>query len=420
MRVFLFLFCACSAVASGPDLAKEFSQWVAAFGKEYASVEEHLHRFEVWSKNRAFVNGHNAEEEMGFHTYRMKINHLGDMAAEEYRSQMLGFRHTGSPSMEAAPAASPGDAPASWDWRAKGIVNKVKDQAQCGSCWAFSATAAMEGAYNFKSKGTVDKLCAGNTCGPNKTPCCSFSEQEVVDCTLNGADTCNKGGDPADGVKEIAMKMKGEFNTEKEYPYTSGGGTSTGKCRAKTAGVQTGITGLTTTKSGDENALKVAASQHVVSIGIDASQQSFQFYSSGVYVEPNCGNKPDQLDHGVAIVGYGTWTGPSPGPSPSPGPGPQPGPADCMNNNDAASCAAEKNCHWCKDVQFCMSFPCDQVSASNTTGQDYWIVRNSWGEVYGMDGYILMARNKDNQCGVATAPLYANEGSVNTTSTLVV
>merc|ERR1711966_342369 len=177
---------------------------------------------------------------------------------------------------------------------------------------------------------------------------------------------------------------------------------------------QTGITGFTNTKSGDESAMKVASSQHVLSIGIDASQQSFQFYSSGVYVEPRCKNGANDLDHGVAIVGYGTWTGPSPGPSP--GPGPAPGPEDCVNNKDATTCGKETGCHWCTDVQFCMSFPCDHsndipLSPSNTTGKDYWIVRNSWGESYGMDGYVLMARNKDNQCGVATAALYANTGS---------
>ena len=354
MRVFsaAAFSCAVSASVSPPDLSKEFSQWKTAFGKEYATADEQTRRFDVWSINRAFVNTHNTEEDMGLHSYKMKLNHLGDLSAEEYRSMMLGYRRPESRDMETAPQTAPSDVPDSMDWRTKGIVNAVKNQEQCGSCWAFSATAAMEGAYNFKSKGTVDKLCAGNTCGPNNTPCCSFSEQEIVDCTLDGKDTCNKGGDPADGVKEISKSMKGEFNTEKEYPYTSGGGVSKGKCQAKTSGVQTGITGLTTTTSGDESALKVAASQHVLSIGIDASQQSFQFYSTGVYVEPRCGNKPDSLDHGVAIVGYGTWTGPSPGPSP--GPGPQPGPADCVNNNDAKSCTAEKGCHWCKDVQFCM------------------------------------------------------------------
>lgn len=369
MRFFLLLSCACAflAAASLPDLAKEFSQWAATYEKNYETAKERLERFEVWAINRALVNSHNAEEEMGFHTYRMKLNHLGDMPADEYRSKMLGYQRAQSTD-EATPQAAIGDAPASWDWRTKGIVNKVKNQAQCGSCWAFSAVAAMEGAYNMKSNGTVDKLCAGNTCGPNQTPCCSFSEQEIVDCTLNGADTCKLGGDPADGIKEIAKNMKGVSNTEKEYPYTSGGGISTGKCRAKTSGVETGITGLTTTKSGDEAALKVASSQHVISIGIDAQLQSFQFYSSGVYVEPNCKNGPGDLDHGVAIVGYGTWTGPAP----------------------------------------------------DATGQDYWLVRNSWGTVYGMDGYILMARNKDNQCGVATAPLYADIGSVDSISTVIV
>jgi cathepsin L len=429
MLVFLLLACNSLATASPPDLAKEFSQWAETHKKQYATMEERLHRFEIWSINRGFVNAHNAEEEMGVHSYRMKLNHLGDLSAEEYRSTMLGFHYTESRYTEAASQTSPLDAPDSWDWRPKGIVNDVKNQGGCGSCWAFAATAAMEGAYNLKHNGTVDKLCKGNTCGPNNVPCCSFSEQEVVDCTLSGKDTCDKGGDPADGIREIARNMKGIFDTEKEYPYTSGGGSSTGQCKAKTVGVQTGITGLTTTKSGDEAALKVAASQHVVSIGIDASQQSFQFYSDGVYVEPQCKNGPNDLDHGVAIVGYGTFTGPAPGPSPGPGPSPAPGPDSCTDNTNSKTCRGQAGCHWCEfpwapSSGLCQSSPCDQASArthtSSAAGQAYWIVRNSWGDSYGMDGYILMARNKNNQCGVATAPLYANTGSVDSTSTVLV
>jgi len=369
MQVLLLLTAASLGAASVPDLAKEFDTWASSHKKQYGTTEERLQRFEVWSKNRGFVNAHNAEEQMGFRTYRMKLNHLGDLSRDEYRS-LLGYRHTQSSSVQATLQSLPYDAPASWDWRPKGIVNDVKNQGQCGSCWSFSATAAMEGAYNFKNNGTVDKLCKGNTCGPNSVPCCSFSEQEVVDCTLAGKDNCNTGGNPADGVSEIGTNMKGVFNTEDEYPYTSGDGTSNGKCTAKTAGVQTGITGFTNTKSGDESALKLASSQHVLSIGIDASQQSFQFYSSGVYVEPACKNGPDDLDHGVAIVGYGTWS--------------------------------------------------ETEVGTKSAGQDYWIVRNSWGDSYGMDGYILMARNKDNQCGVATAPLYANIGSVDSTSAVLV
>ena len=143
----------------------------------------------------------------------------------------------------------------------------------------------MEGAYNLKNNGTVASQCKGNTCGPDDKPCCSFSEQEIVDCTLNGADTCNKGGEMHDGYLEIVNNQGGKINTESQYPYTSGGGTSAGQCHAKPGNaVPTGITGYANVTHGDETALKAAAAQKgIISIGIDASRMTFQFYSHGVY-----------------------------------------------------------------------------------------------------------------------------------------
>merc|ERR1711957_666549 len=100
-----------------------------------------------------------------------------------------------------------GDAPDSWDWRPKGIVTDVKNQGQCGSCWAFSAVAAMEGAYNLKSNGTVPSDCKSYVCGPDKKPCCSFSEQELVDCVNDGAQNCNTGGNPSGGMESPLMPL---------------------------------------------------------------------------------------------------------------------------------------------------------------------------------------------------------------------
>merc|ERR1712060_1023961 len=145
-----------------------------------------------------------------------------------------------------------------------------------------------------------------------------------------------------------------------------------------------------------ESALKDAAAEAVVSIGIDASQLTFQFYDSGIYDEPRCKNKVEELDHGVAIVGYGSGTPPSPGPSP--------GPSDCSTNHYKPACLGESGCSWCTDkyIGWCQSEACSSAIVSSGEAREYWIVRNSWGEDWGNDGYIFMSRNKNNQCGVAS------------------
>ena len=107
-----------------------------------------------------------------------------------------------------------------------------------------------------------------------------------------------------DGIMELVTGLKGEFNTAAQYPYIS---CNTGKlsaCAPKPGAVATGITGYVNVTSGDEAALATAcASESVISVGIDASQMSFQFYESGIYDEPKCHNAMDKLDHGVAVVG---------------------------------------------------------------------------------------------------------------------
>merc|ERR1712137_1052334 len=140
------------------------------------------------------------------------------------------------------------------------------------------------------------------------------------------------------------IKANHGIDTEASYPYEARDRT----CRFKAANVGATITGYEVLRSGDEAALVDAlASVGPIAIAIDASHMSFQFYDSGVYVERNCGNGDYDLDHAVLAVGYGS-----------------------------------------------------------ENGADYFLVKNPWGTSWGQKGYIKMARNRNNQCGVATECVY--------------
>jgi len=210
---------------------------------------------------------------------------------EEYKSKFFGLKRKKTSRRQRGPVshklASPrmGSLPASIDWRTLGAVTPIKDQGQCGSCWAFSATAAMEGAY-FQEKNNL----------------ISFSEQLLVDCVNGGADTCDTGGEMHDGYLEV-IALGGE-ETEADYPYSA---TSGNPCAFnKSESIPTGFKGYLNVTSGSESDLQIASSERVVSVGIDASSWAFQLYSSGVYNDDTCQNGWDDLDHGVTVVGYNT------------------------------------------------------------------------------------------------------------------
>jgi len=259
-----------------------FAAWMKVHNKWYESREEHEKRLEIFTDNKAFVEKHNAEYEEGKHSHWVGLNHLADLTSDEFKV-MLGFKHS---LLSARPPVDANtweythvEAAKSVDWVSKGAVTPVKNQGQCGSCWAFSTTGSVEGA-NFLSTGKL----------------VSVSEQELVSCSHNGNMGCN--GGLMDNAFQWIVTNKG-IDTESDYSYTA----MTGTCDTAKEDVHAvTIDGFKDVPQNSEKDLAKAVTMQPVSVAIEADHQSFQLYKGGVYAASDCGT---QLDHGVLVVGYG-------------------------------------------------------------------------------------------------------------------
>ncbi|XP_064645191.1 procathepsin L-like [Lineus longissimus] len=303
----------------------DWEAFKTTYSKKYTSGAEENVRQVVWRQNLKEIERHNLEADLGQHTFWMGLNEYSDWTTEEYKKYLNGFKGlSGAFPNNTKHFVNPGTAaPATVDWRSQGYVTPIKNQGQCGSCWAFSTTGTLEGQH-FKKTGRL----------------VSLSEQNLVDCAWpEGCAGCN-------GCwQRYAMeyiKTNPGVDTETCYPYHA----KNGNCHFNPQCVGAELTGYVAIRQNDENDLKSAtASIGPIAISIDASHSSFQQYRSGVYYESQCSSK--SLDHAVLVVGYGT-----------------------------------------------------------DNGSDYWLVKNSWGTTWGDNGYIKMARNRDNNCGVASYATY--------------
>jgi C1A family cysteine protease len=286
----LFVFASFFAAVSSQSLRKrelvegdewkQFSNFQERFSKKYETFEEMESRFQIFRSNLRNIILHNLDSTQNF---TMGINQFTDLTPQEFKDQYVGGlkSEVGSYGCKSFSSSASG-APSSIDWRQKGAVTSVKDQGQCGSCWTFSATGAVEGAWAISKGQLVD-----------------LSEQELVDCATGiayGSHGCN-GGQMEGAFKFIIENGQCSLSS---YPYTAKDG-SCQKCSAVAH-----ISSCSDVKPNDQISLKAAVAQQPVAIAIEADTRYFQSYSGGILTSSSCGTS---LDHGVLIVGYGTENG---------------------------------------------------------------------------------------------------------------
>jgi C1A family cysteine protease len=264
---------------------EKFLNWLTEFKIIPHNGSHFDHMLNNYANNDDTIAFHNIKKD---NTYTLGHNQYSHMSFDEFKEYVhLGLDYPASETVPANILEAPYDLsalPASIDWSAKGAVSGVKDQGNCGSCWSFSATGALEGAYQIKYGTLV-----------------SFSEQNLVSCdTIDSA--CNG------GLMDNAFswtKSNGGLCTESGYPYTSGSTGQKGTCTTTcTKNTNVAPKSFTDVARNSDSALMTALAQQPVSIAIQADQPAFQLYKSGV-LTGTCGTN---LDHGVLAVGYGTWS----------------------------------------------------------------------------------------------------------------
>ena len=222
-------------------------------------------------------------------TFTKGVNQFTDMTPEEFKEYVQrGFKREslGSYGCKAFSSNAAG-APTSVDWRNKGVVNAVRDQGQCGSCWAFATTANAESVWAISKGKLMD-----------------FSEQYLVDCAT-GAGYFNLGCNG--GMPDSAFKymINNGQCSESSYPYVSGTTKTAGTCH--TCSYVATFTSCYDVAPKDQVSLKAAVSKQPVVIAIEADTRYFQSYSGGILTDAaKCGTT---LDHAVEIVGYGEENG---------------------------------------------------------------------------------------------------------------
>ncbi|KAH0453777.1 hypothetical protein IEQ34_018101 [Dendrobium chrysotoxum] len=253
--------------------ATRFALFAKRYGRSYDSVHELRRRFGIFKENFEQIKATNRK---GL-SYSLAVNHFADLTWEEFRASWLGASQNCSAALKPNHILNKKKLPKEKDWRKDGIVSPVKNQGNCGSCWAFSATGAIEAAYTQLTGKAI-----------------SLSEQQLIDCSLKYNNFGCAGGYPSQAFQYI--KDNGGIEAEKTYPYLA----ADGKCRFKKENVRV---------KGDEDELKHAVGNvRPVTVGMEVVPD-FRFYKKGVFSSDTCSSSPDDLNHAVLVIGYGVEEG---------------------------------------------------------------------------------------------------------------
>ncbi|KAF5907729.1 cathepsin K-like, partial [Clarias magur] len=382
------------------SLDASWEEWKTTFKKEYKTPDEEAFRRGIWEKTLRYIECHNREYEQGLHTFDLGMNQFGDMAEEAFRRGIwektlryierhnreyeqglhtfnLGMNQFGDMGEEAIRRAI-------WEKNMR-LIETHNQEYELG---LHTYELGMNHLGDMTTEEVADKLLGlqvpmdtdpMNTYSPDPldklpksidyrklgyvTPvrnqgscgsCWAFSSVgalegqlkkttgKLVNLSPQNLVDCVKENDGCGGGYMTNafsyVKDNGGIDSEEAYPYVG----QDQECAYNKSGKAAEIRGFKEVKKGSENALASAVAKvGPVAVGIDAMQSTFQFYKSGVYFDPNCDK--ENINHAVLAVGYG----------------------------------------------------------ATPKGKKYWIVKNSWGEEWGKKGYVLMARNRNNACGIA-------------------
>jgi cathepsin F len=279
-----FILCVPLIMACADDLLiEEFSKFIHKYNKVYQSSEEYQRRFEIFKAS--MERSEQASEEDGA---TFGVTKFSDMTPEEFKGTVL-MSKTAFPAEDQSvePFLLNPSFPLDIDWRIKGAVTPVKDQGQCGSCWAFSATEAIESAWILK--------------GFAKSNSINLSPQQLVDCDKE-VYGCN--GGTTESAYNYLLKAGGQEGIS-YYPYTAKDGT----CQFNASYINAKIQTFVKTGGNENNIQNNLVNYGPLSICVDAAH--WQNYQSGVMrARQCCPFGLCELDHCVQLVGYNATSSP--------------------------------------------------------------------------------------------------------------